>query len=93
MPHTDSGTCSITGGVVYRGSAIPELDGHYLYSDYCAGYLRTFSIDGGEVVEEADWTPGLGSLGQVVAFGEDPDGEVLIMTADGQVRRLVPVRA
>ncbi|HEX8802968.1 MAG TPA: PQQ-dependent sugar dehydrogenase, partial [Acidimicrobiales bacterium] len=32
--------CSITGGVVYRGDAIPELDGAYLFGDYCNGVLR-----------------------------------------------------
>ncbi|MGH9897095.1 MAG: PQQ-dependent sugar dehydrogenase, partial [bacterium] len=39
VAHSDSGTCSITGGVVYRGSAIPELTGHYFYSDHCGGWL------------------------------------------------------
>lgn len=92
IAHGDAGTCSVTGGVVYRGAAIPELDGHYLYSDYCGGYLRSFRVEGGVAVDQTDWTDATGVLGQVVAFGEDPEGEVLIMTADGAVRRLVPER-
>lgn len=92
VAHTDSGTCSITGGVVYRGTMIPELAGHYLYSDYCAGYLRSFVVDDGVVTAQSDWTEQTGSLGQVVAFAHDVDGEVLVMTADGMVRRLVAIR-
>ncbi len=93
VEHGDDGTCSITGGLVYRGSAIPELHGHYLYSDYCGGYLRSFSIADGTLSDERDWTEDTGRLGQVVAFGEDAAGEVLIMTADGMVRRLVAGRS
>ncbi|HEX8832116.1 MAG TPA: PQQ-dependent sugar dehydrogenase, partial [Longimicrobium sp.] len=33
--HDDG--CSITGGFVYRGSAVPALRGHYFYADYCKG--------------------------------------------------------
>ena len=91
VSHADSGTCSITGGVVYRGAAIPELAGHYLFSDYCGGYLRSFPIDGpyGEV---HDWTDQVGNAGQVVAFGTDHAGEVYVLTAAGSVLRLVAER-
>ncbi|HEU4747127.1 MAG TPA: PQQ-dependent sugar dehydrogenase, partial [Gemmatimonadaceae bacterium] len=37
-----AGGCSVTGGYVHRGSAIPGLSGHYLYSDYCNRYLKSF---------------------------------------------------
>lgn len=32
----DDGSCSITGGFVYRGSAMPDLDGWYVYGDFCS---------------------------------------------------------
>src|SRR3990172_10672719 len=38
--------CSVTGGFVYRGQRIPGLVGHYLYSDYCQGWLRSFRYEG-----------------------------------------------
>ena len=87
ISHADSGTCSITGGVVYRGEEIPELYGHYLFSDYCGGYLRSFPI--GEPFDEPqDWTEQVGNAGQVVAFGTDHAGEVYVLTASGSVLRL-----
>ncbi|MDE0375642.1 MAG: PQQ-dependent sugar dehydrogenase [bacterium] len=87
ISHADSGTCSITGGVVYRGAEIPELYGHYLFSDYCGGYLRSFPIE--EPFDEPhDWTDQVGNAGQVVAFGTDHAGEVYVLTASGSVLRL-----
>ena len=91
VSHADSGTCSITGGVVYRGASIPELAGHYLFSDYCGGYLRSFPIEG-PYGEPHDWTAQVGNAGQVVAFGTDHSGEVYVLTASGSVLRLIAER-
>ncbi len=89
IAHGDEGTCSVTGGVVARGAMIPELHGHYLFSDYCGGYLRSLGPDGTVV----SWTELLDvPLGRVTAFGFDAAGEVLIASADGRVVRLVPRR-
>jgi glucose/arabinose dehydrogenase len=79
--HGDAGTCSITGGVVYRGGDIPEIDGHYFYSDYCGGYLRSFVYEG-EVVEEMDWTEQVGVAGSVTGFGVDGRGEMYVTTTE-----------
>ena len=38
--------CSVTGGYVYRGTAIPELNGHYFYGDFCSGWVRSFRYTG-----------------------------------------------
>ncbi len=92
VAHGDGGTCSITGGVVYRGEAIPEVAGHYFFSDYCGGYLRSFRADDGGVEEQADWTEQVGSAGRVTSFGVDAAGEVYLTSADGTVRRLIPIR-
>ncbi|HEX5696178.1 MAG TPA: PQQ-dependent sugar dehydrogenase, partial [Acidimicrobiia bacterium] len=63
--HGEAGTCSITGGVVYRGAAIPQLQGHYFYSDYCGGYLRSLVHSDGEATDLRDWTEQVGVPGQV----------------------------
>ncbi len=81
--------CSITGGYVYRGRAIPELAGHYFYADYCRGWVRSFRHEGGEAVEAREWLTG---IGQVLTFGLDGGGELLVATDDGTVHRVVPVR-
>ena len=39
-PHEEG--CSVTGGVTYRGKALPMLNGRYFYADYCTGLLRSF---------------------------------------------------
>ncbi|UCF21651.1 MAG: PQQ-dependent sugar dehydrogenase [Gemmatimonadota bacterium] len=79
--------CSVTGGYVYRGSAIPELRGHYLYSDFCRGFLRSFRLSGGVVSDERAWD--VGDLGGVFSFGEDAQGELYILSTNGRVYRLV----
>lgn len=83
----DGGSCAVTGGVVYRGAAIPELDGRFLFSDYCGGYLRSVGPDG--IVE--DHTPASGRAGRVVSFGVDGAGEVYVLTTD-RILRIDPLR-
>lgn len=90
VAHGDAGSCSITGGVVYRGSLIPELEGHYLFSDYCGGYLRSF-IPGPDEPDVVDWTEDVGVPGMVTGFGVDRDGEVYVTTSSS-VLKLVAVR-
>lgn len=88
----EGGNCSVTGGVVYRGKAIPEFDGHYFYADWCGGWIRSFKLVDGEATEMTDWSEQLGNVGQVTSFGTDGDGELLFTTWDGGVYRLAPVR-
>ena len=78
--------CAVTGGVVYRGEAIPELEGAYLYSDFCAGWVRALRMDGQQIVDRAD----LGvRLDQLASFGEDASGELYVVSLGGQIQRLV----
>lgn len=79
--------CSVTGGYVYRGSRVPELFGKYLYSDFCTGFIRALTIDGGAVVEEVDLTADFGvrNAGAVSSFGEDSLGNVYIVDRQGTV--------
>ena len=91
VSHGDAGTCSITGGIVYRGEAIPELEGHYFYSDFCGGYLRSFRHDDGDAVDSTDWTDDVGVAGSVASFGVDRAGEMYVLTT-GSILQVVPVR-
>jgi glucose/arabinose dehydrogenase len=83
--HADG--CSVTGGHVYRGAAIPELQGHYFYADFCTGFLRSFRFLNGSISDEREWD--VGSLDQVVSFGEDAQGEIYILSRNGRVYRIV----
>jgi len=81
--------CSITGGYVYRGSAIPSLRGRYLFSDFCAGWVRSFQLDGERAMDlrtHATLAPG----GNVTSFGQDNAGELYIVTHAGGVYRIAP---
>jgi glucose/arabinose dehydrogenase len=85
--------CSVTGGYVYRGRAIPELDGRYFYSDFCAGWLRSFLYQDGVPLDLQDHTEGVGSLTRVSSFGTDGLGEIYVTTAGGEVWKLVGERS
>ena len=84
----DEGVCAVIGGVVYRGTAIPELQGAYLYTDYCAGFLRSFRFVDGEVTDEHEL---LTDIGNIATFGTDADGEVYVVEQPtGSIYALVP---
>jgi glucose/arabinose dehydrogenase len=82
--HHDTGK-SITGGHVYRGKALPELDGYYLYADYVSGKLWALKYDEGKkrVTENRSIA---GKNLPIMTYGEDEAGEVYLMTysAKGQ---------
>lgn len=84
-PH-DGGACSITGGFVYRGGAIPTLQGSYVFADYCAPGLRAIQLDGDTVIAERTWDD-LG-VDQAQSFGQDLDGELFVLLQGGQVLKL-----
>jgi glucose/arabinose dehydrogenase len=88
LDYTHSDGCSVTGGYVYRGSAIPALAGTYFYSDFCGGWVRSFRYVGGAVTETGSWDA-LEPGGGVPSFGEDSAGELYILSASGGVYRIV----
>jgi cysteine-rich repeat protein len=86
--------CSITGGFVYRGCALPDLDGTYFYGDYCTAFVRSFALAGGAAVDHTDHTaelaPGGGlSIDNLTSFGEDARGELYVVDQGGEVFRIV----
>jgi glucose/arabinose dehydrogenase len=82
----ENGQCSITGGFVYRGAAIPELAGTYFYADYCAGWVKSFRYNG-SASDKRDWS--LGSIGFITSFGEDSNRELYLTSSNGRVFKFV----
>lgn len=84
-----AGACSVIGGHVYRGSAIPELVGGYLYTDLC---MRTlWVLDAASGLASGVAIPvevGTGS-GTMVSFGEGDDGELFAVDQDGRVMQVI----
>jgi hypothetical protein len=78
---------SITGGYVYRGEALPDLQGWYVFGDYVSGRVWAFNAELDERVplEGAD-----GEVDQLVSFGEDGSGELYVVSLSGSVFRLGP---
>lgn len=86
--------CSVTGGYVYRGCAIPDLDGEYFFADYCAAKICSGRFSGGAFVGLRDRTtelvPAVGSIGSITSFGEDAKGELYICDQGGEVYKIIP---
>jgi glucose/arabinose dehydrogenase len=72
--------CGVTGGAVYRGTAVPALAGAYLYSDLCDGIVRAIGIGSGAVVAERTFEGA--QAGYPVSFGTDLAGEMYLCSFD-----------
>jgi hypothetical protein len=97
-PTNSSGHCSITGGYVYRGCAIPSLQGDYFFADYCSVKIWSVRYNAGTWANYSERTadlnpPSAGSLVSIVSFGEDAFGELYIVrhsSANGEVFKIIP---
>ncbi|MDP7513044.1 MAG: PQQ-dependent sugar dehydrogenase, partial [Candidatus Marinimicrobia bacterium] len=90
-PNVDG--CSVTGGYVYRGSAISELQGTYFFADYCSGNIWTFKEKNGKATEFQNRTEeislgGGGFTNYISSFGEDNNGELYIVDYNGIIFKL-----
>ncbi len=74
--------CSITGGYVYRGQRVRELEGVYLYADFCSGRIWGLRHDGAAVTAQAELVK---APFQISSFGEDAEGEVYVVGFDGGI--------
>lgn len=88
------GNCSVTGGYVYRGAAIPELDGTYFFADFCTGKIWSFVRSGNTVSQFTDRTAELHpitgeTINNITSFGEDDKGEIYIVDRDGEIFKIV----
>ncbi len=74
--------CSVTGGVVYRGSRLPTWQGVYLYGDYCTGRIWGLLRDA-----QRDWRSVVlfESMGRITSFGEDEAGEIFLADQAGGI--------
>jgi len=90
--HAADGACSITGGYVYRGSAIPSLQGRFIFADYCGNYVKSFPTNSFPVppASRVSHTAQLGNPTGLVAFGEDNDGELYFISINGSISKIVP---
>ena len=94
--HAGDLACSITGGTVYRGTAIPELVGAYFHADYCGNWVRSFRYNStaGTFSDLRDWTGQLNrtatTASGVVDFAEDAQGELYYSSVtQGRVFKIV----
>lgn len=77
--------CSITGGYVYRGAAVPALRGQYLYADFCSGTVWALDAAG----EGPRQGRVIGHVPDPSSFGEDAQGELYLTSFKGRIYRLV----
>jgi glucose/arabinose dehydrogenase len=79
------GNCSVTGGYVYRGTAVPAASGRYFFGDYCSGDVWSLRIEGGRAVDVRT-EPFRVSL--LTTFGVDTSGELYLGTGNGRIYKL-----
>jgi glucose/arabinose dehydrogenase len=84
----DEGNCSITGGFEYQGTAIEGLPGAFLFADYCAGRIRAVRV-GPEGDFATEYDLGI-EVAAPISFGQDDAGEPYVLSADGDIVRIIP---
>jgi len=78
--------CAIIGGYVYRGTAIPALQGKYLFSDLCNGVVHQLILNSGvATVVDAPTV----NVGTPLSFGQDGAGEIYVLTNENRVLKIV----
>ncbi len=88
--HADE-NCSVTGGYVYRGKAIPALRGAYVFGDFCKSKIRGLVVsDNGSAAPEVRDLGIAVSANTLAAFGEDATGELYVLSLGGEISRILP---
>jgi glucose/arabinose dehydrogenase len=87
---------SITGGYVYRGTEIPDIQGRYFFADFISTNIWSFVWDGAGGITDlqnctAAITPSMDgfAVNNIASFGEDANGEMYIVSLNGSIFRLV----
>jgi glucose/arabinose dehydrogenase len=79
------GNCSVSGGYVYRGTAVPAAVGRYFFGDYCTGDVWSLRVASGRAVDVRQEAFHAGTL---TTFGEDTAGELYLGTGGGEIFEL-----
>ena len=84
--YTHDFGCTVVGGYVYRGTSIPDLQGTYLFADYCSGNIwgLTANDDGTFTATEP-----LETDFRISSFAEDAGGELYVVDLNGSIFRIV----
>lgn len=84
--HSDDDGCSVTGGYVYRGTAVPALYGAYVFGDYCSGKIWAAEppTNGEPITRVVE----IATVKDLASFGEDAAGELYTLSLAGAVGRL-----
>ena len=88
--------CSITGGYVYRGNELVDMDGRYIFGDYCTGKIWSIVVNENESINLKNHTGSImNSIGKkefyLSSFGEDNEGEIFIIDYNGTIYKLVNI--
>ena len=84
--------CSVTGGYVYRGESIKELQGLYIFGDYCTGKIWSFKIEDETAKDHTEWkVNGIENDLHLSSFGEDGLGELYLLNHTGSIYKIVSI--
>ncbi len=86
--HALNGRCAVTGGYVYRGSAIPALRGWYVFGDYCSGEIFTVPASASSKPPKVRLAGPGGGL--ISSFGESAGGALFVVYLGGSIYRIDP---
>jgi len=86
VEHGRNEAACITGGYVYRGNALPQLQGAYIYGDYVTGNIWRLRYDGQKVTDHEL----IGNVPEIASFGVDAHGELYLCSLRGQIYKLTP---
>jgi glucose/arabinose dehydrogenase len=81
--YTHASGCSVTGGYVYRGATQRDLQGLYVFGDFCSGRIWTLNGSGSGLTQRRDT-----SL-LITSFGESETGELFVVSRDGRLYRVI----
>ena len=85
----NGGNCAVIGGYFYRGQAIPELQGRYVFADFCTSKISAVDFNSSGQPIELSLLPGGTGLGRIHTFAKDNNGELYVVTSS-QIHKVLP---